>query len=379
MRMKKMWTLALAALLVAGLAFSAPAATFKIGDADFGIAGQVRLNAGYQVTDKGDVAPGVSDSETDFALKHPGNSRLSVWSKYDNVTGFIEMGFKEGNVLETRHAFLTYDMGGGNSLLIGQTYSALANHFAEQEMNGSLSLYGFGNLYSGRVPMIRYIKKGDNYTLNLEIENTDSADLDIDPAPGNEFITDEITPALVGSLEYRTGGLSLTPSFLVQQYELKANAAGYDDERVFAYAVALDAVYKFDSGIQLDGEVWYGENTAIFADAFDMVRGSSFGAPEYEADGSVNDIASYGGWLQVSVPIDPGVVHVGGGYQEADVDNRGSASSMERYSAFVSYSYWVTSQFLVQPEVLYLDYGDSANEADYGSDTFYGVHFRYCF
>jgi hypothetical protein len=70
---------------------------------------------------------------------------------------------------------------------------------------------------------------------------------------------------------------------------------------------------------------------------------------------------------------------VGGGYQEADVDNRGSASSMERYSAFVSYSYWVTSQFLVQPEVLYLDYGDSANEADYGSDTFYGVHFRYCF
>jgi hypothetical protein len=43
--------------------------------------------------------------------------------------------------------------------------------------------------------------------------------------------------------------------------------------------VALDAVYKFDSGIQLDGEVWYGENTAIFADAFDMVRGSSSAHP----------------------------------------------------------------------------------------------------
>jgi hypothetical protein len=52
------------------LAFSATAATFKIGDADFGIAGQVRLNAGYQLG-QGRCSTGVSDSETDFALKHP--------------------------------------------------------------------------------------------------------------------------------------------------------------------------------------------------------------------------------------------------------------------------------------------------------------------
>jgi hypothetical protein len=369
--MKRIWTLALAALLVAGLAFSAPAATFKIGDADFGIAGQVRLNAGYQVTDKGDFPAGDNDSETDFALKHPGNSRLSVFSKYDKVTGFIEVGFKEGNVLETRHAFLTYDMGNGSSLLVGQTYSALAMHFAEQEMNGSQALFGFGNLYSGRVPMIRYIKKGDSYTLNLELENTDAVDVE-------GYTSDELTPALVGSLAYRSGGMTLTPSFLVQQYELKANTSGVSDETVFAYAVALDAVYKFDSGFQLDAEAWYGENTAIFADAFDWVRGSSFGAPVYEADGSVKDIASYGGWLQASIPIDPVVVHVGGGYQEADVEGA-AASSMERYSAFVNFAYNLTPQFMIQPEVLFLDYGDDADKADRGTDTFYGVHFRYCF
>jgi hypothetical protein len=371
--MKKMWTLALAALLVAGLAFSAPAATFKIGDADFGIAGQVRINAAYQITDKGDVAEGASDSETDFFLKHPGNSRLSVWSKYDNMTGFIEMGFKEGNVLETRHAFMNYDMGGGSSITIGQTYSALALHFAEQEMKGSLSLFGFGNLYSGRVPMIRYTKKGEAYTLMLELENTDTAER-------TGYTTDEITPALVGSLEYRTGGLALTPSFLMQQYELTADAAGLDDERVFAYAVALDAVYKFTNGFQLDGEVWYGENVGAFADAFDMVRNSGFGAPEYESDGDVKNIASFGGWAQASIPVEPVVVHVGGGYQEAEVEDAGTADSMERYGAFVNFSYYATPQFLIQPEIAYFSYGKDNNDVnEYGSDTYYGVHFRYSF
>jgi len=29
--------------------------------------------------------------------------------------------------------------------------------------------------------------------------------------------------------------------------------------------------------------------------------------------------------------------------------------------------------------VLYLDYGDSKTGADYGTDTFVGVHFRYDF
>lgn len=369
--MKRIWTLALAALLVAGLAFSAPAATFKIGDADFGIAGQVRLNAAYQVTDKGDFPNGENDSETDFSLKHPGNSRLSVFSRYDKVTGFIEVGFKEGNVLETRHAFLTYDLGNGSSLLVGQTYSALALHFAEQEMNGSQALFGFGNLYSGRVPMIRYIKKGDSYTLNLELENTDAVDIE-------GYTSDELTPALVGSLEYRSGGMTLTPSFLVQQYELKADNAGVSDETVFAYAVALDAVYKFDSGFQLDAEVWYGENTAIFADAFDWVRGSGFGAPVYEADGNVKDVASYGGWLQAAIPIDPVVVHVGGGYQESDVKDA-AVSTMERYSAFINFRYNLTPQFLIQPEILFLDYGEDKNDNDLGTDTFFGVHFRYSF
>ena len=34
---------------------------------------------------------------------------------------------------------------------------------------------------------------------------------------------------------------------------------------------------------------------------------------------------------------------------------------------------------MIQPEILFLDYGDDATEADRGTDTFYGVHFRYCF
>jgi hypothetical protein len=68
------------------------------------------------------------------------------------------MGFKEGNVLETRHAFLTYVHGGGNSIDRSGLLRS-CKPFRGQEMNGSLSLFGFGNLYSAG-SMIRYIKKG---------------------------------------------------------------------------------------------------------------------------------------------------------------------------------------------------------------------------
>ena len=197
--MKKFWVSALAVLLAVGLSIPAAAATFKIGDADFKLSGSVRVNAAYQVTDKGDSPVGTEDSETDFFIKNPGNSRAGIWAKYENVSGFIEYGFRDGSdsrdSLYARHVFLTYDLGEGNSFTAGQTYSVLALHFAEQEMNGSLSMFGFGNLYSGRIQVLRYTHKGDGLSFNLELENTDTVDQ-------TGFVSNEITPALAGNLIY---------------------------------------------------------------------------------------------------------------------------------------------------------------------------------
>ena len=375
--MKKFWVSALAVLLAAGIAIPAAAATFKIGDADFKLSGSVRVNAAYRVTDKGDTATGTEDSETDFFIKNPGNSRVGLWAKYDKVFGFVEYGIRDTtdtrDSLYTRHVFLTYDLGEGNSFTAGQTYSVLALHFAEQEMNGSLSMFGFGNLYSGRIQVLRYTHKGDGLTFNIELENTDTVDQ-------TGFVSNEVLPALAGNLIYKAGDLTLTPSFLVQQYELTADSDGVDDINVLGYALAFDAVYKL-GGIQIDAEAWYGQNMAIFAEAFDMVRGSGFGAPVYDLTaGDIEDINSYGGWLQLTIPVSKAAVHIGGGYQQAEIeDATATEDDWSRMGAFANFKYNFTPQFFVQPEVLYLDYGDSKTGADYGTDTFVGVHFRYDF
>lgn len=376
--MKKFWVSALAVLFAAGLSIPVSAATFKIGDADFSLSGSLRLNAAYQVTDEGDFGTGTEDSEKDFFIKNPGNSRFGIFSKYDKVTGFLEIGVRDEtdarDKLHTRHAYLSYDLGGGSSLLAGQTYSVLALHFAEQEMNGSRSMFGFGNLYSGRVNMIRFTHKGDSITYNIEIENTDTADQ-------ANFVSNEITPALAGNLIYKAGGLTLIPSFLVQQYELTSTAAGVDDITVLGYALALDTVYTIDK-IKIDAEVWYGQNVALFCDAFNAVAATTFGAPQYDlATGDIDDINSYGGWLQVSVPVSAVELHVGGGYQQAEIDDAlGTEDDWSRYALFVSGTYNLTPQFFIQPEVAYFNYGEDENGVnEYGSDTFVGVHFRYNF
>ncbi len=375
--MKKYWALAVAALLVAALSIPASAATFKIGDADFSLAGSLRLNAAYQITDKGDSPVGTEDSETDFFIKNPGNSRFSILSKYDKVTGFLELGVRDESdtrsLLHTRHAYLSYDLGEGNSLLAGQTYSVLALQFAEQEMNGSRSLFGYGNLYSGRINMVRFTHKGEGATFNIEIENTDSVEQ-------TGFVSNEYLPALAGNMIYKTGGMTLIPSFLVQQFELTSGTAGVDDISVLGYALALDTIYAIDK-VTINAELWYGQNMALFCDAFDAVRASGFGSPVFDtAAGDIEDIASYGGWLQVTVPVSAVKLHVGGGYQQAETPDGSLEDDWSRYALFVSGTYNFTPQFFIQPEVAYFDKGEDANGVnEYGTDTFVGVHFRYNF
>ena len=380
--MKKFWVSALAVLLAIGLSIPAVAATFKIGDADFKLSGSIRVNAAYQFTDKGDIKVGTEDSETDFFIKNPGNSRGSVWAKYENVSGFIEYGVRDDSdsrdSLYARHVFLSYDMGEGNSFTVGQTWSLLGLHFANNEMNYSRSMFGFGNLYAGRVPVVRFTHKGD-VTFNIELENTDTKD-----QPG--FISNEMLPALAGNLIYKTGGLTLTPSFLVQQYELTSTADGIDDIDVLGYALCLDTVYKLDM-VTIDAQVWYAQNGAIFADAFDAVRVaggalSGFGAPVYDlATGDIEDINSYGGWLQFTVPVDKNAVSLGAGYQQSEIDDTvGTEDDWSRYGLFANYRVNLTPQFFVQPEVAYYNYGEDVDGVnEYGSDTFVGVHFRYNF
>ena len=225
----KLRVLFLATTMIFGLTLSGQAAGFKLGDADFNLGGSLRYDVGYQFNDLGDqplvdpdAVPGdllygvtyPEDSNTDFFCDDPGDSRVNLMAKYGQVMGFVEFGF--GSSVVKRHAYLSYDFGGGNSLLVGHTWSILAMHFPNQPLNNDDCLIGFGNLYSGRNPQVRFTHQGPiSYT--LAIEDNDSTTTGITTA---NYIQNQLTPKLLASLTFKNKLLWVTPSVVWQSVKL---------------------------------------------------------------------------------------------------------------------------------------------------------------
>ena len=387
---KRFWVLAFVLLMVCCFASSSWAATFKIGDADFKLGGSLRYDLGYQLSDFGDVAVGLEDSQTNY-FSSTTDSRVNLWAKYGDVTGFAEWDLTGG--LDQRHAYLTYDMGGGNSLLAGHTWSLLALHFPTQQMRDDISLIGFGKLYSGRHPQLRFTHKGSNVTINVALE-----DNDISTPTGllGTYVANELTPAILASLTFKpVDNVSITPSLLYQKYELTGSGYGVKDVDVDGWAIALDGTIKTEIVI-FDFEAWAAQNAGIFADAFDLRpaarKSVTFGAPVADITGNdIEDVSSMGGWAQVAVPINAKTLaRVGAGYQKADVENFGPTyeSDVSTMGVFANVKYNLTKNLFVQPEVAYFDYGDAALKTlpglatgnnDLGSDTYIGIHFQFDF
>lgn len=392
---KRFWVLAAAVAMVFCFASSSSAATLKIGDVDFTLGGSIRYDVGYQFSDLGDQPTVLTeDSKIDFFVDDPGNSRLNLKVDYGKVSGFYEAAISSD--ITTRHAYISYDMGGGNGLLIGRTWSLLALHFNEQRLLNDDALFGAGNLYSGRNPQVRYTcKESDNITFNVALEDNNAS---TPQGLTKSYVADELTPALLANLVYTLSNtVTLIPSCLVQLYELKGSTYGAKDIDVLSWALALDGIVKADS-LTLDFEAWYGQNVGMFADAFDLrpsQKTSTFGAPTANLlDTDIDDVNSFGGWAQLAIPVDQVTIYTGAGYQQAEVEGPGATyeSEISTWGIFVSCKYNLTKQFYIQPEIAYFDWGNDAQKTltgtdvtyapgnnDLGNDLFVGIHFQFDF
>ena len=416
--MKKTTLLTVTTLVVLGMSLQAAAATFKIGDADFRLSGSLRYEASYQLQDRGSTFPWQADSITDWHLRMPNTSRVGLWTNYDKLTGFVELGLNGANESSsnnayTRHAYVSYDLGSGNSLLIGQTWSILALHFPGQVLRVDTNLFGMGNLYSGRNPQIRFTHTADNMSFSLAIEDND--DTTPEGITSASYLTEELTPALLASLTVKADeNITLTPSALVQRYELKSNAFSQSvtilgdtytvpvsDIDVLAWALALDGTIKADP-VTLDFEAWFGQNVGAFADAFDFratlsAAQRTMGQPCANLLGTgANDVMSMGGWIQISVPLDPVTLYAGLGLQQSEVENEPGAfyeSEVTTQALFLNAKYNLTKQLFIQPGIAYFAYGDDAAKYrsiefngtdvitgnDLGHDLYIGCFFQYDF
>lgn len=400
-------------IMALSLAGSAFAADFKVGDVNLKLGGSIRADMGYQFTDKGDVAPGLKDSKTDFFLEEPGNSRIYVGADYQKVGGYIEIATKNGDgAVNTRHAYMTYSPTDKDSFLIGKTWSILSEIGPDgQRLKGDGNLGGYGDLTESRNTQIRYTRKfDDKLSMSVAIEDNITSDTD----KYNPFqLKSTIPTVLVSVTAAPSDKITLTPSFMFQRYTLDRNVKSgdqcyiidhYGDQHnnlrikslnVQSWAAALNASIALDP-VTVSAEIWGGENVTNYTEADNMdprgEDGATFGAAFVDqrklANGQLdlNDTPSFGGWLQLSVPVNKMTLLAGAGYQQARPEGPSAtvADEVHTWGAFVDLVIPVMGGFSVEPEIAYLDRGkatfrEDGQFADLGHDVLVGVHFQYDF
>ena len=384
---KRMLGLVVAVCMVFGFSQSAGAASFKAGETDLSLGGSVRLDSGWRFSDYGDAKLGTAeiDDKTDFFTEHPGNSRVFLKAVTGKMTGYVELGIHSG--VSTRHAYAVYDLGAGNSLLVGHTWVPVSEDGPSQRLNYDDGLSYFGELSFVRGPQIRFEHSKDELTCKLAVMEARTEFED------DHYQAEDVIPAIAATLIYDDGKINITPSLYAQRYELKAldNDGQYsDDATVTTYIVSLDASLKLDP-LTLSGEVWYGQNASAAADIVAGQLNASFGMPAFDGDATgqgLEDVNSYGGWVQLAMPINTGTFRVGAGYQSSEVEPsaEGYEDDMSTWAAFINYEYPIYQSFTITPEIMYANYGKNPDKNAYGdgkndlgTDLFVGVHFQYDF
>ena len=405
MRMKKrLVSFVLAACLIFSSPMPGHAAGFKIGEVEWTIGGSAIMDAGWKRSDLGGVPQdsGQEDTRLDWYTEIPSNNRLNLKAVYENMTGYAEIGLGSSGV-GTRHIYAAYAMNDANTLLIGQTNSLLSEASPGQKLNNDGKLEGYGNLYAGRKPQLRFThKQGDSLSFSLALEDNRSA-VSNSVASGSH-IDEQTMPAIMAAMAYKNAGLTLVPSAYFQRYTLKQNDAleTTEDVTLSSWALALNGAFKTEIAT-FSMEAWNGSNlSAIGIDKRPTQPNGTtkpsmvMGAPVADESGNdIEDVTSMGGWLQVAIPFEKATFNIGAGYQRSNVENSPSElyeSEIETMGAFASVAVALAKGFTVQPEIAWLDHGSDARktlagssvsyadgENDLGRDLYLGVHVQYDF
>jgi len=278
-------------------------------------------------------------------------------------------------------------MGGGGSLLFGHTWSIMAFGFTDNRLNFDNANIGFGCLYFSRNPQIRYTYAGEAFTVKVAIEDNDP---DVDLAPtAADYLAESFTPMFQASVSFNPlENVSLTPSGFYQAYDLTGVAPGTSDVDIDSFGFALDGTVDFDIA-RISFEGWIGQNLGVAAAGFDSRPDGTIdaGVPVPDLVGTdVEDVTSWGGFVQLTFRFEPAILNLGGGYQQSDVEVKpgvGFEDDVTSAAYFINVLYNLTDNFYIQPEILYQDYGNAADpnefgagDNDIGSDIFAGVHFQ---
>ena len=242
--MKKLFVCALAVAMV--FAFTAPTMA-----ADWNFYGSARF-----ATFSNDVDPQVagSDSDADTLWALQGNSRIGATVSAGDVGG----GFEYGSGPNLRKLYGTWNFGAG-TLLVGQTYTPIAEFYSNQVWGSDEDLLGNGMAYHGRKGQIRLTFGG----FDIAFVTPTSAGFALAQAGTTATMAGDVDvtlPNVVLSYKFATDMFSIKPYLGWQSYDVQTLSTQSDtNESVDSLVYGVGGKVNFGPAY-VAANVWMGTN-----------------------------------------------------------------------------------------------------------------------
>lgn len=244
--MKKLFVCALAVAMV--FAFTAPTMA-----ADWNFYGSARM-----ATFSNDVDPQTAgvDSDTDTLWALQSNARIGATVSAGDVGG----GFEYGSGPNLRKLYGTWNFGAG-TLLVGQTYTPIAEFYSNQVWGSDEDLLGNGMAYHGRKAQIRLTFGGFDVAFVQPV--TQATLIDTSVAGVNTAADNDTTlPQIVMSYKFATDMFSIKPYLLYATYDYgSAVTSPTQQESVDSLVYGIGGKVNFGPAY-VAANVWAGTNAA---------------------------------------------------------------------------------------------------------------------
>jgi hypothetical protein len=329
-KMKKLFVCALAVAMV--FAFTAPTLA-----ADWNLYGSARM-----ATFSNDVDPQVagvqSDTDTLWALQ--GNARFGGTVSAGDVGG----GFEYGSGPNLRKLYGTWNFGAG-TLLIGQTYTPIAEFYSNQVWGSDEDLLGNGMAYHGRRAMIQLAFGG--FKVAFVQPNVQATLMDSTGTAITSGDNDTTLPEIVLAYKFSSDMFSVKPYLGWSSYDFTTGVTSLtQSESVDSLVYGIGGKVNFGPGY-FALNVWGGNNAGNFG----MYMATDGNAGINATTGSIidNTTLAYAGVLGFKAS-DMWAFEAGYGASSSEADIPGAKVEDTSFSYYINASITMAPGVFVVPE-----------------------------
>lgn len=375
--MRKLFAIALAALLVVAFSASAFAYDVKLG-------ARINQEFGWDFKSKERTNNKNDDVTTSFNSL-VGNSYLNAkfMSEDKKVGAFIEIGMKEYSNIGTRYAYAWYKVG-NCTLSAGQFdnwQGGKGVYWTSQKLAQGAStgdVLGYGKAWVPRQPKIEFMYQAGafGFSFALEKPNTVATTYSV---PSTVDVYNKI-PGLSIAADYTSQVFEITPAFIWTRWDMEGMPSGYD-ETVDSMGFILPIAVKM-GGFKLILEGHYAKNPAGVYSNY-----STYGKAVFKNSGKVEDTDLVGGYGELSYVTGALRIAVGAGVESYTNDAWKAKDGLGykednvvQYMGWIALPYEVHKYLTIRPELNYFSFGDNPKDGkDGGNEWLIGVLFRFVF